>query len=223
MPRPVSMSIPQRAVPVLRWLADLPERDFQLLLSKLSDADTARSRSEVVDRLEQALPDDDSDRAGELITEIFNLLMLHHSHFWSVEEIAREAATSPLLKLDSEARSALEIRLSAIASNQALIVLSKAYDLTGEHQYLMHESRMMNDIRPIREDGPNGAIVGAIITHILKIEYHALRGREEIYIALTDEDLDELGDVIVRAKEESQALEAFIKSANIQDLSASME
>jgi hypothetical protein len=223
MPRSPRISIPQRSVAVLKWLVNLSEQDFDSLLSEMPAGDAVPSRAEVVTRLREALPDAPAARAEELVSEVFSLLLLHFAHNWEIEEIAENAAASSSLALSSDQQPALKARLAAIASNPILILLARAYDIAGEHQFLLHESRIMSDIRPIHKGGPGSAIVGAVITHILKLEYHALGGREELYVALNDQDLEELGEAVARAKEESQSLEAFIKSVNVQDLSASTE
>jgi hypothetical protein len=223
MPRPIRISIPQRGVAVLKWFANLPEQDFELILSALQDGDAVQSRSDVVTQLQEALPDAPAQRAEELVSEVFSLLLLNFSHNWEIEEIAEKAAASLSLALNPDQQLVLKTRLSAISSNPILILLAKAYDVAAEHQNLLHESRIISDIRPVHKSGPGSPVVGAIITHILKLEYHSLRGREELYVALNDQDLEELGEAVARAKDESQSLEAFIKSANVQDLSASTE
>jgi hypothetical protein len=223
MPRPIRISLPPRALPVLQWLANLPAQDFEIVLSKLSDGDAVRSRSGLVTVIREALPDAPTTLAEELVSEVLSLLLLHFRHNWEIEEIAENAAASPSLRLTPDEQVVLSARLSAISSNPSVMLLAKAYDIAGEHQYLLHESRIMSDIRPIYNEGPESTVVGAVVTHVLKLEYHSVQGRQELYAAMNDQDLEELGNAVAQAKERGQSLEAIIKQANIQDLSESME
>ena len=93
----------------------------------------------------------------------------------------------------------------------------------GEHPNLLHYSQILNDIRPVFDGAHSDDLVGVVITHTLKLEYHSGRGREEIYIALDDADLEELGDAIARARSQSDKLGSFVKSAGLSDLSKSGE
>lgn len=223
MPRPIRISIPQRAIAVMQWLTELSAQDFDSLLSKISEDDPAGSRTELVDRVRAAVPDAPAPRAAELVSELFSLLILHFSHGWELDQIAEKAAASQSLSLNHEQQIVLKRRLLDTVSNPLITRLARAYDVYGEHQNVLHTSRILNDLRPIFEEDSNGSLIGVIITHTLKLDYHSSRGREELYVALDDNDLEALGEDIIRARKEGQGIEEFIKSVGLTDLTESIE
>ena len=221
MALPVRVSVPQRAIAVMTWLAELPEADFGSLLSKITDGEPVSSRTELVDRFRQAVPDAPAARSDELVSELISLISLNISYDWDINQIADSASTSRSLSLNSEQRQVLSRRLSQAISDPTLLKLAKAIILSGEYQNLLHTSSVSTDMRPVFESTRPNRIIGAVITHTIKLEYHALRGREELYISLDNDDLEQLRDAVTRAIRERQALEEFIKSADLPDLSDS--
>jgi hypothetical protein len=223
MPRQVKASLPARAVPVMEWLVGLSEQEFRALVDKAISGGPVRSRTELADRLKDALPDTPPSRGSELVTEIFSLINLHSTHGWPIEEIAAVAASSKSLSLGDEQQEMLQGRLVELVSDPVIMGLARAFDFQGEHQYLLHFARIVSDIRPIPDDSGDGAVIGAIITHTLKLDYHSIRGREEIYLSLDDTDLEDLGEAVERAKRESKSLEELIRAAGLTDFSRSAE
>jgi hypothetical protein len=207
----------------MKWLAELPEQDFKTLQDKVTSGGPIQSRTQLADRIQNALPEIPDSRGTELVREIFSLLNLHFTHDWPIDEIAAQGASSKSLSLNDEQQEALRRRLIEAVSIPLIVKLAKASEIYGEHQNLFHFARIVSDIRPIPDDSPDSAIIGAIITHTLRLNYHTAHGREDLYVALDDKDLEDLGKAVERAKRETRSLEKFIKSADLTDFTGIAE
>jgi hypothetical protein len=117
----------------------------------------------------------------------------------------------------------LSRRLYTLASNPSVTRLAKAFMVYGEYPNLLHTSAITNDIRPVFDGAPEKGVTGAMIVHTLKLDYHSAKGREELYVALDDNDLEDLGEAVERAKRASRAVARFIESAGLVDLTGSSE
>ena len=106
MPRPVKVSVPARAVPVMKWLASLSDQEFQSLLDRVSNGDDHMlSRTELGNRIQDAFPDAPSTRGAELVTELYSLINLNSTHGWLIDDIVAVASSASLLHWITSSRN----------------------------------------------------------------------------------------------------------------------
>lgn len=104
--------------------------------------------------------------------------------------------------------------------HDSLGVRAKAYRLTPEHQRLFIRSEIYSDIRTVfRPADPDIKPSAAIIVHSLKITYRESGRKQEIYIGLDNEDLQELSATVGRAIKKHETLKKMIWDCGIQCLS----
>jgi hypothetical protein len=223
MARTVRLSLPSRAVPVLTWLAELDDEEFLALRDAVADDETIESRTALGERFDEAISNAPDGRGRQLVNELFGFLGLHFTHGWAIEEIAYKASADGSLSLDGEQRENLKDRLVELTKIPIVNRLARAFDGYGNHQNLLHLTQILTDARPVFDDSLEGEVVGVIITHTIKIDYHSASGRQEIYITLDADDLEELEEAVARAKREAGSLAKFMKSASLTDLSRSAE
>lgn len=85
-----------------------------------------------------------------------------------------------------------------------------------DHALHMHDAGIVTDIRPIF-DLSASAIEGAVITHVLKIDYASnFEDDKNIYLAVDDSDLDKLESVIKRARRKAISLRSFAETTNLR-------
>jgi len=107
-----------------------------------------------------------------------------------------------------------------LSLHDSLGVRAKAYRLIPEHQRLFIRSEIYSDIRSVfRPDNPDIKPSAAVIVHSLKITYREAGKKQEIYIGLDTEDLQELNDTIGRAIKKHETLKKMITDCGIQCLS----
>jgi len=107
-----------------------------------------------------------------------------------------------------------------LSLHDSLGVRAKAYRLTPEHQRLFIRSEIYSDIRSVfRPDNPDIKPSAAIIVHSLKITFREAGKKQEIYIGLDSEDLQELNKTVGRAITKHDTLKKMITDCGIQCLS----
>ncbi len=98
--------------------------------------------------------------------------------------------------------------VNALALNN-LVVAQKASRVRYEHAFHMHDASIITDIRPIF-DISGSTVEGAVISHVLRIDYASSSEKEiALYLALDEDDLDQLEAVIKRARRKEIALKSI--------------
>jgi hypothetical protein len=111
----------------------------------------------------------------------------------------------------------LRRRLEDLLGCQSLSLGAKASALQREHEKVLLDVRVFSDLRPIFGDDAEN-LSGAVVVHMLKLSYMREGQRQEIFLALDDEDLEKMQKVIVRAEGKSKAIRKFLSAASLPDI-----
>jgi hypothetical protein len=144
------------------------------------------------------------------------------SEFAEMVANAAEATGDEKLRGPREQWNALRERLERLlAPGNPLALSAKAAGLFTEQERLFCDARILTDIRPVFERQATVRPAGLSVIHTLKLLFHKTsQNPEELYIALDVDDLRTLKQVIQRAEEKQQSLEAVVRSTGIPLLSA---
>ncbi|MDQ3705212.1 MAG: hypothetical protein M3437_08335 [Chloroflexota bacterium] len=134
-------------------------------------------------------------------------------------ELAHDLSQSKDLMLSEAERSVLESRLVSILQSGAMTATWKALDLLYEHDKTFYDARIITDVRPLFPDDVTQPPIAAVMTHTLRIHYHHSRRHDELFIALDDDDLDQLQAAIDRARKKAKSLEALLNASGVTFLS----
>jgi hypothetical protein len=127
-----------------------------------------------------------------------------------------DLSRSPNLDLDEIERATLASFLGDLLALPQLFSASKAEIMLLEGERLFLTSRIVTDIRPIFDADVSSPPRGAIIRHLLRIEYLQQNGdRETIFFELDPDDLEELGATIGRAKQKGKSIESLFPQAGL--------
>jgi hypothetical protein len=122
-------------------------------------------------------------------------------------------------ELSPNAEPQFRERLSKLLDIEALNIAAKAFTLYGEHPNVFCDARILTDMRPVFGDNVSDPPVAYIVTHTLKLEYHAAAGRlQEIYMGLASEDLVELRIALDRAEAKAKSLRTVLEATGIKFL-----
>jgi hypothetical protein len=124
---------------------------------------------------------------------------------------AMETLDSKELRLPHAERNEFRKKLLMLLSSEAFAIVSKAFDLATEDERTFCHARILTDVRPVFgsriEEGPKGAVV----VHLLKIDYHqGSSAHHHFYMALDADDLLELRRVIDRAEAKAMNLRSVL-------------
>jgi hypothetical protein len=148
--------------------------------------------------------------------------------YWSsvggpADEFAADVAASGDLELGEPERADLRSRLAALLLIPGVTASAKALDLLSEHERLFLTARILTDLRPVFGEGEVATPTAALITHTLKIEYHDASGRDALYMALDDGDLEKFIEVLTRAQKKSSSLRSLVATTGMTLLSPTPE
>ncbi len=120
-------------------------------------------------------------------------------------------------ELRSEDEPRLRERLSKLLAIEGLNVEAKATMLYGEHANVFCSTRILTDVRPVFGVNVSEMPDAYIVTHTLKLDYHAEQGRlKEFYVALASEDLVELKIAIDRAEAKAKSIRQVLDKTNVR-------
>lgn len=205
-----ALSIPKTDQLGLAILRDLSDDVFQ---SVLAEIERSPSSIPVVDGLSAAT-------AEQLMDAVNSMYRVRAYADVPLEEFASDVCESlteyNLLTLDQGPR--LRERLISVLGSNALNIAAKAVVLLGEHERLFCSARIVTDARPIYGKKVSEPPDAMIITHILKIDYHAVGGSlAEFYIGLGTNDIKELRGVLDRAEEKAGSLQTALAGIKFID------
>ncbi|MDI1466287.1 hypothetical protein QEZ54_35450 [Catellatospora sp. KI3] len=204
------LGAPKRVHPALQWIARLSPEDYDALLRELSSA--SAGPEEIEARIFERFPT--SRLTNEVIEVCLNLKRLSIDNDWTPRMVAEQIASLSELELNNGDRESLRRRLEAILGQPALGLVTKTTTLTSDYQYVLRSAAVLVDMRPVFADGST-ALEGALIAHTLKIAYAHTDGDLELYVSLSSDDLDDLHQAIIEAKEKEQELRRFLTQADL--------
>ncbi|MFO1169990.1 MAG: hypothetical protein U1E49_03385 [Hyphomicrobiaceae bacterium] len=100
--------------------------------------------------------------------------------------------------------------LSRLLNERAILAASKAVELTYLHPRLFTSARLLTDIRPVF-NVQRDAILGAIVSHTLHIEYTENSRSAQLDIALDEDDIDQLMALCQNANKKVEACRRLIQ------------
>lgn len=198
-------------------LSQLDDETFDQLLRLINDASVSfrlrnfASKIETSEKLSSKFIED-------IIQSIGNLITVIERNFIPIESAARDIRTVLKLKEIDEEKFCKRVQ-SLIGCNQ-LYVSSKAINLVTDYENIFYSAKIISDIRPVFGKDVNMTPRAGIIVHILNIHYGTGEDSEhkDIYLALDEEDISLLQNVLSRAKEKEESLSILMKKSDMQVL-----
>ncbi|GAA3809359.1 hypothetical protein ACFS5L_29860 [Streptomyces phyllanthi] len=203
-------------MPVFRFLAETSDKVAEGIQSCLSGASSYLSVPAVkkqLSNIEGVTPDNASNLVDGLIG--LNTVML--SHGWEINDILERIGESRQLDLPDEQKPQLIKRLGSYLETPAIQEVARAADLAGERENFFHTVRVLTDVRPVFGDDPSEKPRAVVVNQTLKLQYFNDRSEtRNIFIALNEEDLEDLRDAAIRALSEARNVKSLMDSSGLQ-------
>lgn len=217
------LTIPEDEQPRLLRLATLEDAAFDELMDALSAAPLKFRTNELVQAVTplagKHLSPEDAKAAVETLRE---MAMFRAMAEVDLDEFVKDvlggmqAALSE--KFTDGARVKLAERLSKLLSLQSISAPSKARSLLIDHAQYLCRARIFTDVRPVFGSDVEQTPATALVVHTLKLSYHQGSSVRDFFVVLDRRDLDELSDLLDRAKRKENSLQAMLGSAGIEPL-----
>jgi hypothetical protein len=216
----LSVKIPESSYPVLDALVHLAPEQFESLLAAMERAKPAARP----DLFWIHVPNVEDATVRDIVRELFALASFKDELDVPIDEFVDSIAsaavadkTSKVAFTDSEA-STLKQRLQKLLQlGGAVRLTSKAVDLLTDTQRVFYTSKILTDIRPVFSEDGNAADA-AIIVHNLRIHYGESDEHKDFFVALDDDDLNQLRAVLDRAAHKAKVLKPLMKKAELPHL-----
>jgi hypothetical protein len=218
----MALKVPERYIPMLNAVRNLSESAASELVRALEAATLTSSHDEMTEQIADKVPSIPKEELRNIVNVIYSLY-----HVREFSELNRNSFLDELIdslrehadpKISAEELPAIRKRFKGLLSIKSLEGLSKAVALQREGERLYGEAKIISDIRPVFGDDVEARPVAAVITHTLKIEYHENDGHKNFFIALDEYDLDDLEQIIKRAKAKAKTLTGVLADSEIPRL-----
>src|SRR5579862_1895223 len=214
----MALNVPKGLQSGLKWIASAPDDRYDRLYSALSRIEPriftqSSIGSLYTDSIRDALSEADFKAVFEA------LLGFHNGQLTA--GISREKFLSGLLESDfvvsmSETeRQALVLRLPRLVALEPIYVSARALDVLFDTPGHFVAGRILTDVRPLFSESGDVEIKCALLSQILKIDYHDTEGRKRVYISVDMDDIDKLQTALERAKAKITSTKRLLSQANV--------
>lgn len=196
-------------------LASMPADALGELASAI-ETTRPRSRAELGSLLRRLDPSMGAEAASATVA----FLLAAGSRDWAQFPDDRRAFIQELLTArgdDVEARPQLASVLDAVLVAKPLRLSAKASALQLEHEHVLYGAQVISDVRPLFLDTEGAlALEGSVVNHMLRLEYGANDGSpRSLFLAMDEEDLRRLGEVIERALHKAALIEEHASKSDL--------
>jgi hypothetical protein len=220
--QPKKLRVPPRDAPVLKRVAALTDEEAERFLASLAE-DSASSAISLANRLDAAVPELAPIKGDTVLGVLFSLSSLHSTHSWDLKDIAESVSRSTELDLDDEAQGRLVKRLLSALALEPIAAFAKAVDVVADQNHILHTTRILTDVRPVFQDDPKAAPLGAVVLHTVKLEYFSEGRMRRLYVSASESDLRSLRDAIDRAIEKAENLRPLLDRVGLSNIDTGEE
>lgn len=216
----LSVTIPEQAKPLIRYIGAASDEDFDAVKDIVSTTPPnlrfEKFAEQTKDRLSKLSPEI-ADLAS-IITNISRSIKEGVSASEIAEGVANVAVPPPSAEFSPQSRaeaiSRIKNRLVALLDIHSVKIFARASEVQHEYEDVFISARIMSDMRTVF--APDTAEpTGVMIVHNLKVRSIRDGAYCNRYFAMDDADLDFLQQAIQRAKDKSKSLQAVIGKSGL--------
>jgi|SRR6516225_769391 len=122
---------------------------------------------------------------------------------------------SPSPDLNDTELQTLRQRATDILSIETLDLIARAHNVLIEHLGTFTAARIVSDVRPVFGDDVSIGPLGAVFVHMLSIAHRSAGRRENFVVALDESDVDQLIEVLQRAKSKATTMRSALANSSI--------
>jgi len=211
------LNIPDRNREGLSKLLDIDSKIFDQLVTALR-AQPMGYKLVMRLRRDINLPNVDKDLAEKVVPPVLSLHIVRANREASVDEFVEDLSEAIGTFDPAGLTNGSKERLRTILDIRSLFVSAKAFVVMADHQRMVHGIKILTDVRYVFQTNPEEEPFGAVIVHTLKLSYHENDDHKDFYIAMDDDDLIKIRDVLDRADAKANILASKLENAKISYL-----
>lgn len=214
-----SLRVPKKHHKGLEKFLRFSEEGFHLFISGIIDMVMTLNTKEVITKAVSDVKDIPLDDVPSIRDAILSLTFAKATSDIKSEEFVNELVQAIgeyhelASLLDEVGIETTKTRLKTLFSIAPLSIAAKASTIMYEYENVYYKSRTITDIRPVFNTDID-SVDAALIIHNLRIHYHKGEIHGDFYVALDTSDLQQLIDVLERAKVKAEKLQAMLAASN---------
>ena len=214
-----SLRVPKKHHKGLENFLRFSEDGFNIFMSGIADIEMTLNTKEVLAEAVSDVDDIPEDEVHRISDAILSLTLAKatsdNDSKEFINELVQAIGENPELAslLDDVGVETIKSRLEILFSIAPLSIAAKANSVMYEYKNVYYKSRVITDIRPVFSSEID-SIEAALIIHNLRIHYHINGNHEDFYVALDTNDLQQLIDVLERAKVKAEKLKGMLAASN---------
>jgi hypothetical protein len=117
-------------------------------------------------------------------------------------------------------RETLRSRIRALIQLDSVRITARSSDVMFGNSHVFRTARIFTDVRPVFRDNADGIpeIGGAVIVHLLRIDYWENEATRAFYVALDTSDVDSMRRVLDRAQQKADSMASLLERAGVEYL-----
>jgi len=214
-------SVPEPVASGLLKIKSFTENQFQELVAVLESIPLRINTKRILDDKEinlNTISRDDFNTVRDALLTLYigtqNINVPVSTYVEDVTEIVRKRGGAEW-EVPDESIAQLKERLVRVLSIATLQIVVKAYDILTEHSHTFSTARIMTDIRPVFRESAESSPEAAVIIHMLNLDFSKDGKRQEFVVALDTKDVQQLIDILERAKVKTETLKSVISSTGM--------
>lgn len=214
-----ALRIPDHYQPGFKLLISISDEVFQALLAALSEKRPLLHLKELTDFISNevvGIPRDDLKEITEVLISLYSLQDYLSITASRMVDSAYKAAKNVFQDLPDEELERFKTRLTELLRvDEVISAHSKANNVLLDHERAFMRARILTDIRPVFKSKVVEPPVGAVIVHMLKIEYREGDDRKEFFVALDTTDIRKLKEILERADLKGEVVKSLLNKADV--------
>lgn len=200
-----TLRVPGRYRQALVQLNSLTAETVDRIRAALARAPSAVLSEATVPQLLSLVPTEGTTDPRALVEALISLYLAKCSHNKNASEVAGDVANGLMTPAEDEAASIADQerplfveRLTKLLSVPEFDVGARAATVQTEYQNIFSGTRVLTDIRPIFASSESLSISAFIAISNLRIAFRSAGQEQEIFVAMSIDDLSELSGVLER-------------------------
>lgn len=218
--------IPKDERPLLALIAGLEDEQALELSGALSTASDELGGDELVQHVIDGSPSVEADDVRRILKTVRQVAsareVLEVQPDVFLDDIAEGMGKieEDEHRLDETQQHRLRDRLTALTESPAMEIHAKARSLQQDQENTFCRARIISDLRPVFGSDVRQSPKAVLVAHMLRITYHhGSRGTlQDLFLTLRTEDLEQLSELIERARLKADSLHAFTAAADLREI-----
>jgi hypothetical protein len=197
-------------------IKSLPDSYVDRIAEVLNKGIPSTRFSDIVSAVQPILADFSREDVVALVDAVYSLYFQRSRMDVSVDgfledllDAIKESDNTEIRTVDAAELATLERKFKALLSARPLATRAKAHELHSDFANIFWEAKMITDIRPVWDGDVSAKPEGIVITQTLKLEYADIDGSKELYLNMSEDDIELLMAVLLRAQQKRATLESL--------------